>query len=205
MAQAAREKPGVYQTFPVQTNLRLSDDQKQRVEAAAKKRSKSVSDLMRDAIMSYVTAIEAEEEAKKVAKAKAGAEAFVPRNPQSPRVGIGLPFTLPGMQASPPTMSSILHPPIQPPLPPPTPQQIVIQNVTAPATQGRDEVDILVDYLAGSRNAIDRRERERIVEKIIKDSSASIDDQKRVAKAIDDRIAAKTPEQSKKSVWSWLK
>ncbi len=204
MAQASRERPGVYKTSPNLFSLRLSDDQKARAEAAAKVRSKTLSDLTRDALMTYVIGIEEEQRQQKAAKTKVKEEAFVPRNPQSPRIGLGLPFTLPGMTSA-PAQTSILQPPSQPSPPPLAPQQIVIQNVTAPPGPGRDDIDVLVDYLAGSKNVVDKRERERIVEKIIKDSSSSLEDQKRVAKALDERITAKTPEQPKKSAWSWLK
>ncbi len=198
-AQSPREKPGVYRTFPNQVNLRLSDEQESRVMAAAKARSKTRSDFIRDATMALVLQVEEEQRVRKREKSEKADRAFVPRNPKSPSVFGAFAFGKPAEEPL-PTQEQPQQPTIVIQTPPP-----------APVAPAQDQIDVLTDYVLGARNIVEREDRGRTVEKIITASTPSIDDRKRIAKALDDRIALKAALKSppsvekKSSIWSWLK
>ena len=203
MAQSARENPGVYRTHPKKFSLRLSDEQLLRVEAAAKGKAKSVSDFLRDAAMASVLSCEEAERARKQAADEAKERSFVPRGSSSASV--------PRSTRSPGSGFTFLpdEPVAAPPAVEPSPTVIIQQAAVPPSTPSRDEIDVLADYVLGAKNTIDRQERERVATKVIISSATSSDEQKRLAKALDDKIAARAPKAEAKSAvrtgWEFLR
>ena len=119
--------------------------------------------------------------------------AFVPRNLKSPRVFGSNVFGMKKEETPPAT--SVATPA----------QSTIIVQTAAPTPSPSNELDVLADYVLGARNTIEREERDRVVTKIIT-ASPSLEERKRIAAALDERIKAKKPpEEQKKSIWSLLR
>lgn len=184
----AKSRTGVYKTFPNQFQLRLSDEQIKRIERAAKSKSKSVSDFLRDAAMEYVARHEAEVEAKKTKQDEGAKRAFVPQNTVRPR-GLGL-SPLPATAAPAPVLA-------------PSMPQIIVQVPSATGAAAPDSnVDVLVNYLKAARNTIDSLKREKQVEAMIKAIEPK-EERERIAKAVDERVKAESKAKAK-SPWNFL-
>mgnify|MGYP001566362705 CR=1 FL=1 len=190
-AWKTRTRPGTYQTFTEPFLLRLSDEQKERVERAARARSKSRSDLMRDAIMTYVAGVEEEQEAKK----RSRREERVERVDGSARGKSSFGLRLPE-----PFLRPLGAPAVSSAAPPAAPT-IVIHNAPAAPAAVPDEVSVLAAYVLGARNSVDAEGRRRAVEKILL-AREPREERERLARALEDRIAEQEADRKKKAAES---
>lgn len=179
--------------------LRFTDEQLLRVQIAAKGKGKTVSDFLRDAAMVYVNSIEEAERVRKQDVFEEAERKFVPRtHPAGAHVPRGSASEFSFL----PKREENSSPPPPPSTPPPA-STIVIQPVAPSA--GRDEIDVLADYVLASKNTVDRMERERVATNVLLSSSKDVDEQRRLAKLLDDKLAAKTHQPEAKTGWGFLR
>lgn len=182
-----------YRTWTEQFLLRLTPEQKQRLEAAAKQTGKKMTDFVRDVVMRAIDEIEEQKIVKqeRQKKVRGESQANVPYNMHPPK-GLGLrPRT--------PTVAPSFTEPETPPAVP----TVVVHNHQAGAATAADMTP-LAKYVVGAPNSIEREDRERQVLKILRSSTTDQAEAEALARLLDEKITA-LREKAAPAAPSWTK
>lgn len=179
VSATAKKGTHTYRTWTEQFVLRLTPEQRQRLEATSKKVGRKMSDFVRDVVMRAIDEIDEEKLAKqeRQVKVRESVQAHVPRNTSPPR-GLGL-------RPRQPTAPTSFAPVEEEPAPAAAPT-VVVHNHQGAAT----DITPLAKYVVAAPNTIEREERERQVLKILRSSTTDQAEAEMLAKALDEKITA---------------
>ena len=173
VSATAKKGTHTYRTWTEQFLLRLTPEQRQRLEATAKRAGRKMTDFARDAIMRAIDEIDEQKLAKQERQVKVRGEnmqAYVPHNTHPPK-GLGLRPRTPTAPAS--------FAPAEEESAPAAPTVVVHNHQGGPST----DITPLAKYVVAAPNAIEREERERQVLKILRSSTTDQAEAETLAKA----------------------
>ena len=189
--QASPREQGAYKTFTQPRLQRWTLEQEKRIETAARIRSKTFSDFVRDGTMALVQTVEEEQLNRRRRKEEETRSAFVPQLPRAPK---------------PIEIAPLIAPtPAQPEAPPePVTPTVIIQTAPAAAVASAPpENNLLVSYVLGAKNTVELETRKRLVEKILAESAG--EERNRIKKALDEGLRARNATRPElRSGWSIL-
>ena len=193
MARQAPREQGAYKTFTQPRLQRWTPEQEKRIESAARIRSKTFSDFVRDGTMALVQTVEEEQLSKRRRKEEEAGRAFVPQLPRAPKP----------IEIAPPV--ALVPPPVQPEIPEPAVPTVIIQTAPAAAApaSASTENNLLVSYVLGAKNTVELETRKRLVDKVLAESTG--EERNRIKKALDEGLRARNATRPElRSGWSIL-